>query len=225
MRSILDLLVVIGIAVLAAGVSLSVVGDYAPDYVQSVVGLAGGPTGKFFPALTATAAAAQCLFFTGAAILAIPPLMRRSPVFSVLQVNAMLSTLVPMFALTFPVELATRLAITYASLLTLVWFQALSISFIWQVLWPPYIWRSIKGSNGPNPLAAMGTELLVWGYAFMSLNQTWAWWFLLAGSIVLSRFAWLGMKERVAMSRAWFALNGLVYAPGAVLKIAYLMAT
>jgi hypothetical protein len=139
-----------------------------------------------------------------------------------LQIIIALSALLPIWMLSAPVEACTRLAITYAGLAFLIWLGELPFNSLWKSLSPIYWWQSFKGSNGPNPLAAIGTEFIGWGYVFMGTNAILAWCLILLGSIFLTRFAWLGMKNYVPMAQAWFVLNA-VFVMAAAIKLAFLI--
>lgn len=220
-EKLLDTLVYVGMCVLIMAIATGVTEDLSPGLFQPLVETVIGATGVLYPALSPQAGVMQTLLFIGGAVLLIPPLIRKSWVFTVLQVIIALSALLPMWMLTTPVEACTRLAITYAGLTTLIWLNELPFSSLWKSLSPLYWWQSFKGSNGPNPLAAIGTEFIGWGYVFMGSNALLAWCLILLGSVFLTRFAWLGMQHHIPMAQAWFVLN-LTFTFAAAIKISVL---
>jgi hypothetical protein len=206
-EKILDALVYAGMSLLILAIAVGVAEDFSPLFFQPLVATVVGFTGRLYPGLSPQSGVMQTLLFVGGMVLLIPPLMRKSWVFTVLQIIIALSALLPMWMLAPPVEICTRLAITYAGLAMLIWVHELPVSSLWKTLSPLYWWQSFRGSNGPNPLAAIGTEFIGWGYVFMGTNVLLAWCLILAGSIFLTRFAWLGMKNQIPMAQAWFILN------------------
>ncbi len=220
-EKLLDALVFLGMALLIFAITIGVAEDYSPSLFQPLVQAVVGNTGRIFPGLSPQGGVAQILLFIGGVVLLIPPLLRKSWVFTVLQVIIALSALLPIWMLSAPVEAGTRLTITYAGLVSLIWLRELPLASLWKMLSPLYWCQSFKGVNGPNPMAAIGTEFFGWGYVFMGTNQLLSWSLIFAGAIFLTRFAWLGMKNQVAMAQAWLVLN-IAFAVAAALKIAFL---
>ncbi len=216
----LDATVYFGICVLAFGVALSVTdteitSSFARlDWVTAVFSRSKLPTQAELP---------QVCFFLGAVILILAPLVKRLPIFTVLQINAAFSAILPIISsFSLVPELAIRLTVTYGCLGILIILDELKVSSLWKILSPIYWCECFKGKHGANPLAAIGAEFLVWGYTLMGTNQLVAWCFILVGSVFLCQFAYLGLKEKVPLAGAWLVLN-LIYTVGATIKVVPLL--
>jgi hypothetical protein len=210
-------------AVLLGTVLLAVAGELFPAAVTWSENIA--LTRWLFPTMPPFQAVVQALFFLGCVLMAVTPVLKRMPVFIVLQANAIISTLIPAANLTAAGEVVARLGMTYAGIAVLIALAQIPVSCLWQVLDPRYWWRSFAGRNGPVPAAVLGTECLGFGFALMGTNELVGWILAFVANLFLFRFSTLQLRTGQPIARHWVRLNLALLGLRAVKIVLLLSAT
>jgi hypothetical protein len=206
-QSLIDGSVHLGIAVLALGVLVSVANDFCPGWFHWLGQIAAPLTRAAFPMLPPLTGMAQLLCFAGAVILLAAPIYSRAWIFIVLQTMAAVSCLIPILELSTVHEAILRLLLTYCGIGALILLRQVEASSLWRVVMPHYWVQCLIGRHGPMPTCIVGSEFLGWGYAMMGTSPLLAYFLVFTGSVFLTRFAFLGMKQHLPLAHQWYVLN------------------
>ncbi len=171
--------------------------------------------------LTPSAVIVQSLWLFGAVLLMIQPWVERKNAiaFFVFEVSMVLASALPLMSMSFANTVVLRIAFTF---IVLAWLESIENKKLYLALLPWYWLRVWQRKMGDTALAIVGSEILCWGYSMFGINAGIAWVGLVAGSIVMMRFGWAGMRANIPMAVRWYRLN-LVYVVAGLVQLVWIL--
>jgi hypothetical protein len=93
------------------------------------------------------------------------------------------------------------------TLQVVLWLGTLEGMRVCEAILPWKIFRVWRGDLGETALAIVGSEALNWGYALFGVNDALAWAFLIAGALVMMRFAQVCLSRGIVVPKEWRYVN------------------